>query len=610
MVWEQRKMATSIPLFKVFMSEEAKVNVQQVLESGMLTQGSQVEAFESELKSYFDHPFLLTLNSATSGLSLALHLLKNPLKELGWPGFDDQVDEVLTPALTCFATTASILSQVSRIQWLDVDSTTLNVDLDDLCRKLTARTKVVYVVHWGGNPVDLHRLKDLQQQHYERFGYRFMVVEDCAHAFGATFNGKKLGTHGNICVYSLQAIKHLTTGDGGIILLPHQTWYERARLLRWYGIDRDKRNYQRKDLRLEHNIEEWGYKFHMNDINASMGRGNLLHMEDLLEKHRHHAHLLRTGLQDIEEIIFMSNHPLAKPSWWLFSICLKYPHKRDRLVSYLKEHGITASQVHRRNDVHTCVQAFRIPLPQLDRLETSYLCLPVGWWLTSDDREHIIKTMKAFFVERPKVLIELRLATQTNDEDPTMEKRDVRKQQYIHGLNQFFHYCHQWPYVFDVMVSDNTTDTLDDEILSCIPKETIIRTCVNNTYGAQNKGAGDIEQWEYNMNIIQRYEWLVHFEPRMELVDDKFFRDFFTQPRTMFTWGSSNCDHFFTGLNSIRTADLERFCHRYPAKQLTDQGLGIEHAMYHMLKSTPDLCMLDRVHVVWHDAYGHRDVPY
>ena len=103
-----------------------------------------------------------------------------------------------------------------------------------------------------------------------------MVVEDCAHAFGAEYNGKKLSNHGNICVYSTQAIKHLTTGDGGIITLPNEKLYNRCKLLRWFGIDRDKRNFKGKDFRLEHDIAEYGYKYHMNDINATIVNSTLV----------------------------------------------------------------------------------------------------------------------------------------------------------------------------------------------------------------------------------------------------------------------------------------------------------------------------------------------
>jgi len=297
----------TIPLFKVFMSQDVIKPLNDVIMSGFITQGPQVEIFEEKLKEYFNNDYILTLNSATSGLTLALRLLMDKNDEEEWPGFNKEEDYVLSPVLTCFATNASILANDCKIKWIDTDNTTANVSIDDIKNKLNKNTKILYLVHWGGYPVDLDLLKELQEEHYQKYGYRFRIIEDCAHAFGASYKGKKIGNHGNICVFSLQAIKHLTTGDGGIIILPNQSLYDRGKLLRWFGIDRDKRNYNRKDFRLENDISEWGYKFHMNDINATIGIYNLPYIEELLRKNRYNNHYLYEHLQNIDGITLFEN---------------------------------------------------------------------------------------------------------------------------------------------------------------------------------------------------------------------------------------------------------------------------------------------------------------
>lgn len=387
----------NIPLFKVFMSPDVIEPLNKVILSGFITQGPMVEQFESALQEFFQHPYVLTLNSATSGLTMALRLLKEPTAD--WVGFDTEKDVVLSPALTCFATNAAILANNCKIGWIDVDPETANVSIPDIERKLNANTKVVYIVHWGGYPVDLDRLKELQEIHLQRYGYKFAIIEDCAHAFGATYKGKKLGTHGNICVYSLQAIKHLTTGDGGLILLPTEHLYNRAKLLRWYGIDRDKRNYNRKDLRMENDILEYGYKFHMNDINATMGLYNLPHMNDLLTKNRTNAKYLhdqlstrlRTNAPYIEAFYqLMENKDDRESSWWLFTMKVA---RKEQFIEHMKKQGIFTSQVHNRNDINTCVQEFKSSLPELDNLEKTLVCIPVGWWLSQSDLDYIIESI-------------------------------------------------------------------------------------------------------------------------------------------------------------------------------------------------------------------------
>jgi dTDP-4-amino-4,6-dideoxygalactose transaminase len=373
------------------MSEDVIEPLNKVMMSGFITQGSQVEKFEEKLIEFFENPYLLTLNSATSGLTLALRLLKNADLNTNWPGFDIENDVVLSPALTCFATNASILANDCKIGWIDTDNTTANVCINDIKNKLNSNTKVLYIVHWGGYPVDLDALKELQQEHLIKYGYKFMIIEDCAHAFGAEYKGKKLGNYGNICVFSLQAIKHLTTGDGGLIILPDKDLYERGKLLRWFGIDRDKRNYNKKDFRLEDDISEWGYKFHMNDINATIGLYNLPHMNELLEKNRMNNSYLYEKLQSVNEIELLENKDDRKSACWLFTMKVK---RKDFFNAKMKEHGIMTSQVHNRNDLNSCVSDFICDLPNITELEKSLICIPVGWWLTQDDLDYMVEKIK------------------------------------------------------------------------------------------------------------------------------------------------------------------------------------------------------------------------
>ena len=240
--------------------------------------------------------------------------------------------------------------------------------------------------------VDLDKLRELQEYCNDKFGFRFMVVEDCAHAFGATYKGKKLGDHDkNICVFSTQAIKHLTTGDGGIITLPCQELYDRCKLLRWYGINRDKRNYKKKDFRLENDIIESGYKFHMNDMNATIGINNLPHIESMLKIHRNNKKYFDEQLKDVKGLTLMQQTVECESACWLYTI---YIDRKLDFIKKMKNKGIMTSQVHNRNDINSCVKQYREKLPNLDILEEKLVCLPVGWWVKEKDREYIVKCIK------------------------------------------------------------------------------------------------------------------------------------------------------------------------------------------------------------------------
>ncbi len=378
-----------INLFKVFMASETGENVTNVLNSGMITQGQKVEEFEKMLKQYFNFDNILTLNSATSGLTLAVRLL-NLTSD----------DEIISTPLTCFATTCPILANNIKIIWADVDKNNININLQSIREKLSSKTKAIMVVHWGGYPVNLDELSKIQDECFDKFGHRPAVIEDCAHAFGATINNKFIGTsHNNICVFSLQAIKHLTTGDGGLIFLPTKELYERARLLRWFGIDRDTRN--KGDFRMEPDIAEWGYKFHMNDINATIGICNLPYVNNNLKKLRENSQRYDYEFKNLSPyLILFENDKNMNSACWLYSIKIK---NKSEFISYMKNNNIMVSQVHNRNDNHSCVSNFKCGLPILDDLEKELICIPNGWWLTEEELKKVIRCVKEFCYQNLKI---------------------------------------------------------------------------------------------------------------------------------------------------------------------------------------------------------------
>lgn len=386
-----------IPLFKVFMSDTAPIEASKVLTSGFIGQGSKVDEFEANLTNYFQYPYISTVNSATAAEHLALHLIKKPstfvkmdgygVRENNWIGMEDG-DEVLTTPLTCTATNWPILANNFKIKWVDIDPTTLNMDLDDLERKITHKTKAIMVVHWGGYPNDLERIRQIQEKSMRLYGFKPAVIEDCAHSMGSKYKGKLIGTHGNICTFSLQAIKHITSVDGGLLFLPHQELNSRARLLRWYGIDRDS---SRKDFRCESDIEEWGFKFHMNDVNAAIGIENFKHVDTIVGMHKLNAKYYDENLNNIPGLTQLARNPDMESAFWIYSILVE---RKGDFMKYMKECGIAVSQVHERNDIHTCVKKYRSLLPNLDKTIGSVISIPVGWWLSKEDREYIVNCIK------------------------------------------------------------------------------------------------------------------------------------------------------------------------------------------------------------------------
>lgn len=358
-----------IPLFKVFMAPDVGEQVNKTLYSGYIGQGPKVEEFEQALCNYINCKNLLTTNSCTSALQLALSI------------FQDEPEEVLTCPLTCFATTTSILTTRLKLNWVDVDPDTGNMCLDDLERKLNSQVKVVVPIHFAGYPIDLDRLKKIQNDFRSKHGYNFIILEDAAHAFGTKYKGKMIGSHGNYTCLSFQSVKTLTTGDGGALICPHQSVYSKAKKLRWYGLDRDKD-------RFKQDIEKAGYKYHMNDICATIGLSNLQSIDHILNKQKDNWYRYKEALP---EVSFKYDTKGAEPNGYM------YPIKVERLQDfkdYMEENGIETSPIHLRNDRYTCVDYIDSRCPNLNKLEKELTFIPCGWWLTIQEREHIITTIK------------------------------------------------------------------------------------------------------------------------------------------------------------------------------------------------------------------------
>lgn len=356
-----------IDLFRVAMGKNAGMEVAGTLNSGYIGEGPQVAEFERRLSNGIGKP-TLCVNSGTTALTLAYHLYKD------LPG-----TEVLSTPLTCLATNLPLKTMGFKVKWIDIDPQTLNVSVEDLRRKISPQTKFIVVVHLGGTPCDLNAIRGVQDECYRLYGNRPPIIEDAAQAFASVYDNKVIGTHGNIVCYSFQAIKHLTTSDGGAMTIPDPHLYERTRLLRWFGLDRTKSD----SMRCLQIVHEAGYKNHMTDVAATIGMCNLpLALENIEKTRANAAFYDAAGLPAFDH---------KGSSFWLYTIKVA---NKDSFKQRMEAAGITVSEVQMRNDHQPCFKDFWSPLPGLDSIADQYISIPVGWWLTREDTEYIVKKVK------------------------------------------------------------------------------------------------------------------------------------------------------------------------------------------------------------------------
>lgn len=360
-----------IPLFKVHKPEGIGQKLEEVFNSGFLTEGEYSDQFEREFGELIGNPNTCLTNSCTSSLDLARHMCGV-----------EQGDEVITTAMTCMATNLPFYNAGANLVFADVEKDTGNVDPESVRSKITDKTKAIIVVHWAGQPVDLQRINQIAKEH------NIPVVEDAAHALNSTYLGEKIGCHGDYVCFSFQAIKHLTTADGGAILCKTEEDAARIRRIRWFGLDRTIKSIQR----WSQDIPEAGYKYHMNNLNAIIGIEQLKYINDLTDSHTRNAARYDKEITN-PKLQKMRRDSNSVSACWIYSLLAE---DRNDFQKYLAENGIASDWVHVRNDQYSIFKDFKTDLPNLDYFESRLINIPVGWWLSEEEINKIILTVNNY----------------------------------------------------------------------------------------------------------------------------------------------------------------------------------------------------------------------
>jgi perosamine synthetase len=356
--------------FDTTITPEALEYTERCLRSGMLSEGRLVEEFEQRLAHTFGYRHGVAVNSGTAALHLALVLAG--IKK---------GDEVIIPAQTFVATGQVILYCGAKPVFVDIQADTGNIIPERIIDRITPRTKAVLCVSWGGNPCDLMALQKVCQEH------KLKLIQDNAQALGANYMGEPVSNYGDFSCFSFQAIKHLTTGDGGLLVCRTKDDYERARKLRWFGIDRkkDKADYTGER---QYNLVELGYKYHMNDIAAAIGLGNLHGVKERAIK-------LKFIVNYFDEQIgtyAVSRHKGSAN--WLYTLLV--PRRRD-FIEMMNSKGIPVSIVHKGIHKHSIFlrATGKWDLPNQEFWDGHHICIPCHSSLTQEDLDKVTEGVLA-----------------------------------------------------------------------------------------------------------------------------------------------------------------------------------------------------------------------
>lgn len=334
-------------------------------------QGPTVDLFEEEFGKKFGFKYPVMTNSGTGALHMA-YVLAGIKKG----------DEVIVPCLNCTADLHPLKWMEAKIVFADLQPNTLNIDPEDIKRKITEKTKAIIALHFGGLTCDIDRIIKIARK------YKIKVIEDACQALGA----RNIGKADYTCI-SLQAIKNLTVGDGGMLIVKTKEDYKRAKKLRWFSIDREQKifkKWQAWDKRgITFDQKEPGFKYQATDIDAAIGLAQLKDFDENLQKRKNLTALYRLYLTGLPGIELLDNGDNA---CWLFMIRVK---DRDRFCQRLLDHGIETNVTHTRNDLFDLFGGKRRKdLPNMDKVEFEYICLPLHLRLKEKDIVYICEIIK------------------------------------------------------------------------------------------------------------------------------------------------------------------------------------------------------------------------
>lgn len=365
-----------INLFKPQMGDEELESLRDIFKSGWVGLGPKTEEFEKQFAKYIGTKYAIGLNSATSALDLSLKLLNI-----------NHGDQVLVPTITFVSTAHAVSYNLASPIFVDSDENLL-IDIEDIKQKITPKTKAIIPVHYSGRSVDINYLR--------KIAGNIPIIEDCAHACGSVFNGQKCGSFGDMGVFSFHAVKNLSTGDGGMITTNNFDIYNRAKRLRWLGID--KNTWDRTDINKsywwEYNVSEIGLKCHMNDITASIGLVQLNKLEKMNNRRKQIAQMYFKGLKNISSIItpFMDTEN-SKSSWHIYCIRCK---NRNNLSIYLKEKNIMTGVHYKPIHLYKCYDNIPV-LPNAENYFKEILSLPIYPDLTNEEVSTVVNEIKSFY---------------------------------------------------------------------------------------------------------------------------------------------------------------------------------------------------------------------
>jgi len=379
-----KKSSKNIPFFLPEILNDDKQKMLKILDSKILTNGPIVEKFENTFKKLTNSKNAIAVSNATSALHLSLMGLgigKN--------------DEVIVPNLTFLATANSVLMTGATPVLADVTFSDYNIDVNSLEKSITKKTKAIIPVHFAGKACNMDKIVKVAKKN------NLKIIEDCAHAIGATFKKKHVGTFGQSGCFSFYPTKNITTLEGGMIITQSKLLAEIVKITRNHGIDRTLKDRYSTGKPWEYDIKHHGYNYRMDEIRASLGMNQLKRISKINSSRRKSFQYYIEKLSDIDGIILPNTEKLEENACHLFIIRFnkeKFGLNRNKIFEALLKMGISTSVHYKPLSLFSIFKKRAksyVPLKNSIKLYDEILSLPFYTGITSKEQDVVIKSIKS-----------------------------------------------------------------------------------------------------------------------------------------------------------------------------------------------------------------------
>jgi len=374
--------STMLPYGQQWLDEQDKEAVLGVLNSDFITQGPQIDRFERKVADYVGVRYAVAFCNGTAALHAACFAAG-----IG-PG-----DEVITTPITFLASSNCVLYMGGKPVFADINERTYNLDPDSIVERISPHTKAIIPVDFTGQPVEIDRIMMIARDH------GLVVIHDAAHSLGAEYGGRRIGAWGDMTMFSFHPVKHITTGEGGMIVTDNETYYKRLLLFRNHGMTRDPMVMTASEGPWYYEMHELGYNYRMTDMQAALGVSQMDKLDGFVEVRRSIAHAYTAAFGELDGLIVPEQHSAGNSSWHLYIIrwdLSRYSADRRMIFEALRAENIGVNvhyipvyqQPYYRNHGYE-----ELRLPKAEAYYENAVSLPIFPKMSDDDVKDVVKAV-------------------------------------------------------------------------------------------------------------------------------------------------------------------------------------------------------------------------